>query len=113
MQYAHHHSPLPDPYAGIVLYLDVSQATILACKNLNSITKVLRNHKILYRWEFPTKLLIKRAIHNMEEGLKTLQQWGLLPHGEDNLSKNSLPGKLPQQWQTKHHPPSPRIPLND
>lgn len=53
MQFARHHSPLPD-HSGL------SQATIEARKNLNSIAKILQNHKIIYKWGFPTILMIDR-----------------------------------------------------
>lgn len=95
MQYARHHTQLPDPYAVIVLYSDLSQATILARKNPNSITKILRNHKIIYRWGFLTKLIRERnnmshSIYTIEEGLKTLKSCELLPI-EENLSANKNP----------------------
>lgn len=60
MYFARHNTPLPDPYAGIILYSDLSQATIQAHKNLNTITKILRNHKFIYKWGFPTKQMLKR-----------------------------------------------------
>lgn len=49
---------LPDPYSGITLYAYFTQATILAHKS--PIIKLLRNHKLLYRWEYRIKLLISR-----------------------------------------------------
>lgn len=107
MQLARQRSPLPDPYAGIQLYSDLSQATILARKNLNPITKILRNHNIVYKWGFPTKLLIERdsisySIYTLEDGLKYLKSWGLLPkEGDLNLEKPPL-GKIAPQWQTSH-----------
>lgn len=92
MQYVRHHTPLPDPYAGIILYSDLSQATVLAWKNLKFITKILCNHKIFYRWGFPTKLIIERnklsySIYTIEEGLKTLKSWVLLPNKENIFSR--------------------------
>lgn len=107
MQYARHHTPLPDPYAGIILYSDLSQATILARKNLNSITKILHNHKIIYKWGFPTKLIIERnnmshSIYTIEEGLKTLKTWGLLPN-EECISSNKNPKeKMTSPWNVSH-----------
>lgn len=90
MQFAHQHSPLPDPYAGILLYSDLPQATILAWKNLNSITKILLNHHIIYKWEFPTELLIDwnnttYSISTLDDGLKILKSWVLLPNSDGNI----------------------------
>lgn len=89
MQSARQHVPLPDPYAGIFFYSDLSQATLLARKNLNSITKLLRTHNLKYRWGFPTKLIIDRNdvsynIHTLDDGLKLVGKWGLHPMDENN-----------------------------
>lgn len=104
MQYARRNSPLPDPLTGIVLYADLSQATILARKNLNSITKILRNHSMIYRSGFPTQILVEHkgtsySINNLEQGLKILRSWGILPKDEVIISDKSTPGKMPQDWQ--------------
>lgn len=40
-------SPLPDPYAQITVFVDLSQFTILAGKQLISITKLLHNHGVI------------------------------------------------------------------
>lgn len=62
MRYARQHPALSDPFAGIALYADLSQATLSVRHNLFPITKILRNHKILYKWGFPAKLLLE--MHN-------------------------------------------------
>lgn len=62
VRYARQHPALPDPFAGITLYADLSQATLTARHNLVPITKILRNHKILFKWGFPAKLLVD--MHN-------------------------------------------------
>lgn len=54
-------NPLPDPYAGIKLFADLSQHTLMARRQLVSVTKMLQNHKILYRWGPPAKLVINRG----------------------------------------------------
>lgn len=59
MRFARQHPTLPDPFAGIALYADLSQATLMARHNLVPITKILRNHKILYKWGFSAKLLLE------------------------------------------------------
>lgn len=88
MQFARQRASLPEPYAGISLYTDLSQATVAARKNLNTITKILRNNNIKYRWKFPTKLEIERNnrtfwISDLDDGLLLLRKWGLLPPGDD------------------------------
>lgn len=84
MRFARQHPSLPDPYAGIALYADLSQATLSARHNLVPITKILRNNKILYKWGFPAKLLVdmnneSHAITSLEKGLDLLRKWRLLP----------------------------------
>lgn len=74
MQFAQKNSPLPGPYSDITLYADLSRHTLLAQKKLVSLTKLLCNHDISYRWGFPAKLLVFKnhrtiAIHTAEEGL--------------------------------------------
>lgn len=99
MQYTRH-SPLPDPHADI-LYSDLSQVTI--CKNLNSIGKIPQNHSIIYKWRFSTKILdhkgISFSINNLEQGLKILRSWAILPNNEDNITDKSTLGKISQDWQ--------------
>lgn len=106
MQYARRHSPLPDPYAGIILYSDLSQETILARKNLNSIMKILRNHSVIYKWGFPTKLLVdykgtSYSINSLDQGLKILRSWGLIPNIENNRMDTNTPGPISQDWNKK------------
>lgn len=84
MRFARQHPPLPDPFSGIALYADLSQATLTARHNLVLITKILCNHKILYKWGFPAKLLLEmhnesNAITSLEKGLELLRRWRLLP----------------------------------
>lgn len=82
-------------------------ATILARKNLNLITKILHNHKIIYRWAFPTKLIIEsynmsHSIYTIEEGLKTLKMCRLLPN-EESISTNKNPKeKMTSPWNASH-----------
>lgn len=84
MRYSRQNAALPDPYAGIAIYADLSQATLAARNNLIPITKILRNHKILYKWGFPAKLSVTlnnthHTISSLEKGLELLRGVGLLP----------------------------------
>lgn len=56
----------------------------MACKKLQSVGKLLRNHCIEYRWGFPAKLLITKeynsfTVSSVEEGLHLAKKWSLLP----------------------------------
>lgn len=84
IQFFRQNNTLPDPYARIAIYADLSQAIMKARNNLIPITKMLRNHKILYRWGFPVKLMLEKGnewytISSLEKGLELLRKWGLLP----------------------------------
>ncbi|XP_063775329.1 nodal homolog 2-A-like [Pseudophryne corroboree] len=62
------------------IFGDLSPATLAKRRSLYPITSVLRKENILYRWGFPTKLLISRegstvVITNVEEGKKILASW--------------------------------------
>lgn len=49
MRFCRQNDTLSDPYAGITIYADLSQATMKSRNNLIPIRKMLRNHKMLYR----------------------------------------------------------------
>lgn len=55
---------IPSQYQNLQFYADLSQHNLQKRKNLSTVTKVLRNHKIIYRWGNPTKTSITK------EGLK-------------------------------------------
>lgn len=83
MYFSHTRNSLPEPYSGISLYTDLSQATIQVPKNLIIITKILRNINIPNAWKFSTKLSIEKNnktsfISTLEEGLELVKTWGLL-----------------------------------
>lgn len=73
---------LPHPYAGVLLYQDLSVATSQHRKEFATITATLRDHNIIHRWGFPTKLLVyyqsqQILINTPKDGYKKLQNWGL------------------------------------
>lgn len=75
---------LPDPFANIALYADLSKATMENRRQLSTITKALQNHKIPYKWGFPTKLLITHqnkthVVRTLSMGLTLLRNWHIIP----------------------------------
>lgn len=55
MRHTRKNSPLPDPYADISVYSDISQHTMQARRNLATLTKLFQNHKLPYTWGFSNK----------------------------------------------------------
>lgn len=82
MQTARKLPQLPDPYHRVKLFADLSQFTIRARQRLAPITATLRQHNVLYRWGYPTKLIIMRngvthTINTLDDGSKVLQTLGI------------------------------------
>lgn len=105
MRYARQNHSLPGPYVDISVFADLSQHTMLACRQLATFTKLFQNHKIPYSWSFPTKILITRnncthGITAVEEGLLLARKWDLLPEEYTTLPSKSPPRKLTQEWQS-------------
>lgn len=90
----------PDQYSAIQVFVDLSQYTMQKRKALLPVTKALRNHSMVYRWEYPAKLTITKdgetsVISSLEEGLALLRKWDILPdHPEDRPAspQNFCPG---------------------
>lgn len=81
---AKHTARLPAPFYSIHFYADLSKATMENCRQLATITKALQNHKILYEWGFPTKLLITHqskthAVRTLSTGLQLQKDWHIIP----------------------------------
>lgn len=71
-----------------------------AHKQLVSYTKLLGNIKVLYKWGFPTKLLITRENHTftattVAKGINFAAKWDLLPSEADP----SPPGRGSPIWE--------------
>lgn len=106
MQYARQHPALPDLFAGIALYADLSQATLTARHNLVPITKILHNHKILYKWGLPAKLLLEmhnesHAITSPEKRMELLRKWHLLPRNGEAADPDPLQDRRNNNHQNK------------
>ena len=72
---------IPAPYANLQFYADLSQFTLQKCRNLNMITKALRNHNLRYKWGFPTKLIdtkegVEYVMDYITKGLALLHSGG-------------------------------------
>lgn len=75
-------SHLPEPHQTMKLFADLSQLTIQAYERLAPITSILRQNKILYKWDFPTKLIVTKngithTIKSVADGTSTLWSLGV------------------------------------
>lgn len=87
---------LPEPYAAITAYSDIFPATAQRWKQFSLVTKILRDNNIVYRWGYPTKLLVWYQNHmsplpDPEGAMKTLYNWGLCPSPYLELDGGLLP----------------------
>ncbi|CAH2293131.1 Hypothetical predicted protein [Pelobates cultripes] len=93
---------MPSGYEKISLFADLSPMTMARRRDFINVPKCLRNHKIPYRWGFPTKLLIWRngtltKLDDPDQGMHKLKAWGLFP---DRAPPNhpASPGQVVQEW---------------
>lgn len=75
---------LPEPFTGLQLYPDLSQHTLQLRRQLKTVTKALNNHKLIYKWRHPATLVVTRngthhTISNIQDGMKLLHSWGIIP----------------------------------
>lgn len=94
---------IPAQYSKINFYANLSQYTLKKHKNLNLITKVLRNHKIVYRWGYTTKITITKegstyVIESLERSI--FLSWNILPDASCNSPSSSGGTKRmgPEWW---------------
>lgn len=90
MQFARKASPIPDPYSKLAFFMDPSQYTMQARRNLVSLTRLHLNNHLVYRGGF----------HSQTDGY-------LEPHiSHCGLTwRRNEPGKamgLNPKWETKH-----------
>lgn len=74
---------IPAQYVNYQLYADLSQYMLQKHKNLNTITKGLRNHRVIYRWGYSTKITFTKegatyVVDSVEKGLSLLKAWNIL-----------------------------------
>ena len=96
---------VPAPYSNLQFYTDLSQYTLQKRRNLVTITKALRNHKLSYKWGFPTELIVTKddkdyVIDSMAKGLALLQSWEIVPEPQPPPHHKSNIGGMEQEWRT-------------
>lgn len=104
MQAARRSPHLPEPFHKVTLYADLSQHTIHARKKLSPITSILRQHKVLYKWGFPTKLIITKdgathVVTSVESGSAVLRKLGLDPPSLAPILQPTPIVKLASEWR--------------
>lgn len=72
-------------------------------KNLKTITKTLRNHKIAYRWGYPTELSIVKEdrtyiVDSLEKGISLLEERKILPDQEDDHPPARHANQVDPDW---------------
>lgn len=99
---------VPQQYVNIRLLPDLSRHTLQCRRNLMTITKALRSHKILHKWKYPATLSVTHngatiTVSTLEEGLAALRRWNILP---EQTTPHSLPAGPPiiqNEWQIVTH----------
>lgn len=109
MEKAGKEQSLPDLSSSLKLFRDLSPATLQARKCLTPLTSILRQQAILYRWCFPTNVLINRkgtlhAATLLEEGKSLLSKWCILMEEDLQQTKNTSPAKVAKEWHTTPAP---------
>lgn len=97
-----HPSQLPEKASTLCLLPDLSQYTLQQPKNLLTITKVLQNHNIPYK--YPAKLEITHQgftslATTLEECLSMLRTWDILPAQVPAPRQVYSPHKRTPDWQ--------------
>ena len=96
---------IPTQYANLQFYADLSQHTLQKRRNLATVTKALRNHKLTYKWGFPTKLIVTKddreyVMDSLEKGMSMLQAWGIVPDLQPPPRQRANKGDQDQEWRT-------------
>lgn len=104
MQYMRKQEQLPPTYQNLQFFADLSQYTLLKRKNLNTVAKVLRNHKIPYRWGYPTKITVTRenrtyVISSLDKGLAILREWDIRLESDEVNPTTSTPHQIDGEWK--------------
>lgn len=70
---------LSEKFNGLVLYADLSTATLNNSQQFLTLTKALHKHNITFQWGRPTKLIIthqgkKHVLHSLDKGIQFLKE---------------------------------------
>lgn len=93
----------PPQYKDLQFFADLSQFTLQKRRNLNTISKALRNHKITYKWGFPTKLIITKdgkeyVVDTLTKGMQLLQRWQIIAEDSPKVHVSRSPEQLTDEW---------------
>uniref|UniRef100_A0A8C5P8T2 Uncharacterized protein n=2 Tax=Leptobrachium leishanense TaxID=445787 RepID=A0A8C5P8T2_9ANUR len=96
---------LGSQYEHLEIYPDFSKATLQQRRMFRPLTTSLREAGILYRWGFPTKLIILRedvttVLTSPTEGRITLESWGL-KITEDAQDRRPILKKVTPDWRQR------------
>lgn len=99
---------IPSQYADLQLYADLSQYTLMKRRNLNTVTKALRNHEISYRWNYPSKLTVikdgtSHMIDSVDRGIALLRSWNILPDESSRHGTTKRPDGVDSVWKVVTH----------
>lgn len=94
-------------YATTLFNADLSQYILQKRKNLTTVTKVLRNHKIAYRWGYPMKLTVTKDNHtysitSLEKGIVLLKEWDILPNPDRENPATSTLLLIEREWKKSY-----------
>lgn len=108
---------IPQQYANIRLLPDLSRHTLQRRRNLITITKALRNHKILHKWKYPATLSITHngvtiSINTLEEGLSALKRWNIILDQPMHQAHPAEPPLLQNDWQVVSYRKSNKKPTS-
>lgn len=95
---------LPDPFQQVKLFTDLSQATLQARRRLAPVTIALRKNDIMYRWGFPTRIVLSRngathLIRSMEEGITVLGMLGISLPPPQPTHQRVETQKIQKEWE--------------
>lgn len=104
MSVSRHKELIPSPYTDLQFYTDLSQFTLQKHRNLGTITKALRNHKLSYKWGFPTKLIVTKdrkehIMDSVDKGMGLLSKWGIIPEPSTS-SRYDKDSNQESEWRT-------------
>lgn len=104
---------ISEKYPHLQFFSDVSQFTISFRRRFATVTKVLRDRNIPYRWGYPSKLIVHKdktdfSITTLEQALVLLKKWKLVHDADLPCLSNEAPSRIEQDWHPSTTRKSPR-----